>query len=164
MKTVNIGIVAHVDAGKTSLTERFLFETNIIAEIGRVDHGNTQTDSLDLEKRRGITIKASVVSFFVHDLKINLIDTPGHADFIAEVERSFSVLDGAILLISAVEGIQAQTKFLMTILLKLGIPTIFFVNKIDRRGAEFHTLLTRIKKIPSIMKSICGFLAKCRKK
>ncbi len=134
MKIVNIGIVAHVDAGKTSLTERILFETNVIDEIGRVDQGNTQTDSLDLEKRRGITIKASVVSFFVQDLKINLIDTPGHADFIAEVERSFSVLDGAILVISAVEGIQAQTKFLMTILMKLGIPTIIFVNKIDRRG------------------------------
>ncbi|GCE21793.1 tetracycline resistance protein [Dictyobacter kobayashii] len=137
--------MAHVDAGKTSLTERILFETNVIAEIGRVDQGNTQTDSLDLEKRRGITIKASVVSFFVQDLKINLIDTPGHADFIAEVERSFSVLDGAILVISAVEGIQAQTKFLMNILMKLGIPTIIFINKIDRRGAQSHTLVKQIK-------------------
>jgi len=91
-KTINIGIVAHVDAGKTSLTERILYEMNVIDEIGRVDKGNTQTDSLELEKRRGITIKASVVSFFVNDLKINLIDTPGHPDFIAEVERSFSVL------------------------------------------------------------------------
>ena len=145
MKRVNIGIVAHVDAGKTSLTERILFETNVIAEIGRVDQGNTQTDSLDLEKRRGITIKASVVSFFVQDLKINLIDTPGHPDFIAEVERSFSVLDGAILVISAVEGIQAHTKFLMAILKKLGIPTIIFVNKIDRRGAQSHTLVKHIK-------------------
>lgn len=145
MRRVNIGIVAHIDAGKTSLTERILFETNVIDEIGRVDEGNTQTDSLDLEKRRGITIKASVVSFFVQDLKINLIDTPGHADFIAEVERSFSVLDGAILVISAVEGVQAQTKFLVTLLMKLGIPTIIFVNKIDRRGAQSHTLVTRIK-------------------
>ena len=145
MRKVNIGIVAHVDAGKTSLTERILFETNVIDEIGSVDEGNTQTDSLDLEKRRGITIKASVVSFFVQDLKINLIDTPGHADFIAEVERSFSVLDGAILVISAVEGVQAQTKFLMTLLRKLGIPTIIFVNKIDRRGAQSHTLVARIK-------------------
>lgn len=145
MRRVNIGIVAHIDAGKTSLTERILFETNVIDEIGRVDEGNTQTDSLDLEKRRGITIKASVVSFFVQDLKINLIDTPGHADFIAEVERSFSVLDGAILVISAVEGVQAQTKFLMTLLMKLGIPTIIFVNKIDRRGAQSHTLVTHIK-------------------
>src|SRR5947207_12629587 len=145
MNIVNIGIVAHVDAGKTSLTERILYETNVIDEIGRVDKGNTQTDSLELEKRRGITIKASVVSFFVNDLKINLIDTPGHADFIAEVERSFSVLDGAILLLSAVEGIQAQTKILLTVLRELGIPTIIFVNKIDRSGAQSTALIKRIK-------------------
>ncbi|GHO62367.1 tetracycline resistance protein [Ktedonobacter sp. SOSP1-52] len=151
MTTVNIGIVAHVDAGKTSLTERILFETHVIDAIGRVDQGNTQTDSLDLEKRRGITIKASVVSFSIQDktldktLKINLIDTPGHADFIAEVERSFSVLDAAILVISAVEGIQAQTKFLMSLLTRLGIPTIIFINKIDRSGAQSHTLVKHIK-------------------
>ena len=134
MKIVNIGIVAHVDAGKTSLTERILFESKVIDKIGRVDEGTTQTDSMDLEKRRGITIKASVVSFPVQDIKVNLIDTPGHADFIAEVERSFSVLDGAVLVISAVEGIQAQTKFLMSILVQLGIPAILFINKIDRVG------------------------------
>ena len=145
MQVTNIGIVAHVDAGKTSLTERILYETNVIDEIGRVDKGNTHTDLLDLEKSRGITIKASVVSFFVNDLKINLIDTPGHADFIAEVERSFSVLDGAILVISAVEGIQAQTKILMKILLRLGIPTLIFVNKIDRTGAQSHTIIEDIK-------------------
>ncbi|QBD74713.1 TetM/TetW/TetO/TetS family tetracycline resistance ribosomal protection protein [Ktedonosporobacter rubrisoli] len=145
MQTLNIGIVAHVDAGKTSLTERVLYETHVIDEIGRVDKGNTQTDSMELEKRRGITIKASVVSFFVQDLKINLIDTPGHADFIAEVERSFSVLDGAILLISAVEGIQAQTKILLAVLMRLGIPTIIFINKIDRSGAQSTTLLKRIQ-------------------
>jgi len=143
--TINIGIVAHVDAGKTSLTERILYETHVIDEIGRVDKGTTQTDSLDLEKRRGITIKASVVSFFVDTLKINLIDTPGHADFLAEVERSFSVLDGAILLISAVEGIQAQTKILHSALLKLRIPTIIFINKIDRSGAQADELIKRIK-------------------
>src|SRR6266567_4679957 len=145
MKTINIGIVAHVDAGKTSLTERVLYETHVIDEIGRVDQGNTQTDSMELEKRRGITIKASVVSFFVQDLKINLIDTPGHSDFIAEVERSFSVLDGAILVISAVEGIQAQTKILMSILMKLGIPTLIFVNKIDRSGAQSDRVIESIK-------------------
>ena len=144
-KTINIGIVAHVDAGKTTLTERILYETHVIAEIGRVDKGTTQTDSLELEKRRGITIKASVVSFLVNDLKINLIDTPGHADFIAEVERSFSVLDGAILVLSAVEGVQAQTKILMTVLMKLAIPTIIFVNKIDRSGAQSDALIERIK-------------------
>ncbi len=145
MTTINIGIVAHVDAGKTSLTERILYETHVIDEIGRVDQGTTQTDSLDLEKRRGITIKASVVSFFVNHLKINLIDTPGHPDFLAEVERSFSVLDGAILLISAVEGIQVQTKILHSALLKLRIPTIIFINKIDRSGAQSDELIKRVK-------------------
>lgn len=145
MTTINIGIVAHVDAGKTSLTERILYETHVIDEIGRVDKGTTQTDSLDIEKRRGITIKASVVSFFFNTLKINLIDTPGHPDFLAEVERSFSVLDGAILLISAVEGIQAQTKILLSALLKLRIPTIIFINKIDRSGAQSDELIKRVR-------------------
>ncbi|KEK22175.1 tetracycline resistance ribosomal protection protein [Bacillus gaemokensis] len=145
MKTINIGIVAHVDAGKTSLTERILYETNVIQEIGQVDKGSTQTDSLELERKRGITIKASVVSFFINNLKVNVIDTPGHADFIAEVERSFRVLDGAVLVISAVEGIQAQTKILMRTLQKLRIPTILFVNKIDRTGAQTTKVIQHIK-------------------
>ncbi|MGZ7148936.1 GTP-binding protein [Bacillus sp. BC08] len=149
MTTINIGIVAHVDAGKTSLTERILYETNVIKEIGRVDSGNTQTDSLELERQRGITIKASVVSFCINDLKVNVIDTPGHADFIAEVERSFCVLDGAILVISAVEGVQAQTKILMWTLQKLNIPTILFVNKIDRSGANTEKVMKQIKEILS---------------
>ncbi|HDR4559777.1 GTP-binding protein [Bacillus cereus] len=149
MTTINIGIVAHVDAGKTSLTERILYETNVIKEIGRVDSGNTQTDSMALEKQRGITIKASVVSFFINDLKVNVIDTPGHADFIAEVERSFRVLDGAILVISAVEGVQAQTKILMRTLQKLNIPTILFVNKIDRNGANTEKVMKQIKDVLS---------------
>ncbi|HDR7517808.1 translation factor GTPase family protein [Bacillus mobilis] len=149
MTTINIGIVAHVDAGKTSLTERILYETNVIKEIGRVDSGNTQTDSMALEKQRGITIKASVVSFCINDLKVNVIDTPGHADFIAEVERSFRVLDGAILVISAVEGVQAQTKILMRTLQKLNIPTILFVNKIDRSGANTEKVMKQIKEVLS---------------
>ncbi|TBX60644.1 TetM/TetW/TetO/TetS family tetracycline resistance ribosomal protection protein [Bacillus mycoides] len=149
MTTINIGIVAHVDAGKTSLTERILYETNVIKEIGRVDSGSTQTDSMELERQRGITIKASVVSFFIDDVKVNVIDTPGHADFIAEVERSFRVLDGAILVISAVEGVQAQTKILMRTLQKLNIPTILFVNKIDRSGANTEKVVKQIKTILS---------------
>ncbi|KKZ93464.1 hypothetical protein B4147_2700 [Bacillus wiedmannii] len=149
MTTINIGIVAHVDAGKTSLTERILYETNVIKEIGRVDSGSTQTDSMELERQRGITIKASVVSFFIDDVKVNVIDTPGHADFIAEVERSFRVLDGAILVISAVEGVQAQTKILMRTLQKLDIPTILFVNKIDRSGANTEKVVKQIKEILS---------------
>lgn len=114
-----------------------------------VDSGNTQTDSMELERQRGITIKASVVSFYINDLKVNVIDTPGHADFIAEVERSFCVLDGAILVISAVEGVQAQTKILMRTLQKLNIPTILFVNKIDRSGANTEKVVKHIKTILS---------------
>lgn len=136
MHIINIGILAHVDAGKTSLAERILYDTNVIDELGRVDQGNTQMDAMELERKRGITIKASVVSFELHGLKVNLIDTPGHADFIAEVERSLSVLDGVILVVSAVEGVQAQTKILFSVLKKMGLPTILFVNKIDRLGAQ----------------------------
>ncbi len=145
MKIINIGIVAHVDAGKTSLTERILFDAHVIDKVGRVDQGNTQTDSMELEKQRGITIKASVVSFYINGIKLNLIDTPGHADFIAEVERSLSVLDGVILVISAVEGVQAQTKVLMSVLKKLAIPTILFVNKIDRTGAQSDSIIRNIQ-------------------
>jgi ribosomal protection tetracycline resistance protein len=136
VRTLNLGILAHVDAGKTSLTERLLFTAGVIDEIGRVDDGSTQTDSLALERQRGITIKSAVVSFAIHDVTVNLIDTPGHPDFIAEVERVLNVLDGAVLVISAVEGVQAQTRVLMRTLQRLRIPTILFVNKIDRGGAD----------------------------
>ena len=111
--TLNLGILAHVDAGKTSLTERLLFAAGVIDEVGSVDKGSTQTDTLALERQRGITIKSAVVSFGIGDVTVNLIDTPGHPDFIAEVERVLSVLDGAVLVISAVEGVQAQTRVLM---------------------------------------------------
>ena len=120
------------DAGKTSLTERLLYAAGVIDEIGSVDDGSTQTDSLALERQRGITIKSAVVSFVIDDVTVNLIDTPGHPDFIAEVERVLSVLDGAVLVISAVEGVQAQTRVLMRTLQRLRIPTLIFVNKIDR--------------------------------
>ncbi|GDY71854.1 hypothetical protein SAV31267_013390 [Streptomyces avermitilis] len=135
MHTLNLGILAHVDAGKTSLTERLLHTVGVIDEIGSVDEGNTQTDSLALERQRGITIKSAVVSFAINDTTVNLIDTPGHPDFIAEVERVLSVLDGAVLVVSAVEGVQAQTRVLLRTLQRLRIPTLLFVNKIDRGGA-----------------------------
>src|SRR5471032_2813280 len=136
MRTLNLGILAHVDAGKTSLTERLLYAAGVIDEIGRVADGSTQTDSLALERQRGITIEAAVVSFVVDGVTVNLIDTPGHPDFIAEVERVLSVLDGAVLVVSAVEGVQAQTRVLMRTLQRLHIPTLLFVNKIDRAGAD----------------------------
>ena len=132
MRTLNLGILAHVDAGKTSLTERLLLAAGVIDELGSVDDGNTQTDSLALERARGITIKSAVVSFVVGDVTVNLIDTPGHPDFIAEVERVLGVLDGAVLVVSAVEGVQAQTRVLMRALQRLRVPTLIFVNKIDR--------------------------------
>jgi ribosomal protection tetracycline resistance protein len=136
LRTLNLGILAHVDAGKTSLTERLLYDVGVIREIGSVDAGSTQTDTLALERRRGITIKSAVVSFTVDDVTVNLVDTPGHPDFIAEVERSLAVLDGAVLVVSAVEGVQAQTRVLWRALERLRIPTIFFVNKTDRVGAD----------------------------
>ncbi|GAA0609183.1 TetM/TetW/TetO/TetS family tetracycline resistance ribosomal protection protein [Kribbella sandramycini] len=142
-----MGIVAHVDAGKTSLTERLLYAAGVIDRVGRVDDGNTQTDSMELERRRGITIRSAVVAFELGDLSVNLIDTPGHADFIAEVERALSVLDGAVLVLSAVEGVQAQTRLLMRTLRRLGIPTLIFVNKIDRVGARDVGLLADIDRL-----------------
>jgi ribosomal protection tetracycline resistance protein len=142
--TLNLGIVAHVDAGKTSLTERLLFAAGVIDEIGSVDDGSTQTDTMALERQRGITIKAAVVSFAVGDVTVNLIDTPGHPDFIAEVDRALSVLDGAVLVISAVEGVQPQTRVLMRALQRLGIPVVIFVNKIDRGGAGYDRVLDAI--------------------
>ncbi|MFI6335601.1 GTP-binding protein [Streptomyces sp. NPDC050535] len=144
MHMLNLGILAHVDAGKTSLTERLLHAVGVIDEIGRVDDGSTQTDTLALERRRGITIKSAVVSFTVDDVTVNLIDTPGHPDFIAEVERVLSVLDGAVLVVSAVEGVQAQTRVLMRTLQRLRIPTLVFVNKIDRAGARYERVLEQI--------------------
>ena len=142
MRTLNLGIVAHVDAGKTTLTERLLYAAGVIDEIGSVDDGNTQTDTLALERQRGITIKSAVVSFVIDDdVTVNLIDTPGHPDFIAEVERVLNVLDGAVLVISAVEGVQAQTRVLMRTLQRLRIPTLLFVNKIDRGGAGCERVL-----------------------
>jgi ribosomal protection tetracycline resistance protein len=144
MRILNLGILAHVDAGKTSLTERLLYAAGVIDAIGSVDDGNTQTDSLAQERARGITIKSAVASFALGDIAVNLIDTSGHPDFIAEVERALSVLDGAVLVISAVEGVQAQTRVLMRTLQRLRIPTAIFVNKIDRQGAQHGALLESI--------------------
>src|SRR5512144_1985119 len=136
MRTLNLGILAHVDAGKTTLTERLLFAAGIIDTVGSVDAGTTQTDTLALERQRGITIKSAVVSFTIGGVTVNLVDTPGHPDFIAEVERVLSLLDGAVLVVSAVEGVQPQTPLLFRALQRLHVPTLIFVNKIDRTGAD----------------------------
>ena len=144
MRTLNLGILAHVDAGKTTLTERLLYTAGVIDAIGSVDEGNTQTDYLALERQRGITIKSAVVSFVIDNITINLIDTPGHPDFIAEVERVLNVLDGVVLVVSGVEGVQAQTRVLIRALRRLHIPTLLFVNKLDRAGADEGRVLREI--------------------
>ena len=144
--TLNLGILAHVDAGKTSLTERLLFEAGAIDAPGRVDDGTTRTDSMDIERRRGITVRTNVASFAVGDVQVNLIDTPGHSDFIAEVERSLAVLDAAVLVVSAVEGVQSQTVVLWRALRRLAVPTLIFVNKIDRGGADPARVLAEISR------------------
>jgi ribosomal protection tetracycline resistance protein len=144
-RTLNLGILAHVDAGKTTLTERLLHAAGVIDEPGDVDRGTTQTDTLPLEQQRGITIKSAVVSFEIDDVTVNLIDTPGHPDFIAEVERVLDVLDGAVLVVSAVEGVQAQTPLLMRALQRLRVPTLLFVNKTDRAGADTGRVLDAIR-------------------
>ncbi len=146
MPTLNIGILAHVDAGKTSLTERLLYDTGTIDGLGSVDAGSTQTDTGDIERRRGITIRSAVASFAVGDLRVNLIDTPGHSDFVAEVERALGVLDGAVLVLSAVEGVQAHSRVLMKTLHRMRLPTLVFVNKIDRRGARHEGTLEEIRR------------------
>jgi ribosomal protection tetracycline resistance protein len=145
MRTLNLGILAHVDAGKTSLTERLLFHAGVIRTLGGVDTGDTQTDTLQLERERGITIRSAVASFSADGTRINLLDTPGHPDFIAEVERVLGVLDGAVLVVSAVEGVQAQTRVLMRALVRLKVPTIIFLNKIDRRGADDENALANLR-------------------
>ncbi len=143
-RILNLGVLAHVDAGKTSLTERLLFESGAIAALGSVDSGTTHTDTLPLEQQRGITIRAAVVPFTWNDVQVNLIDTPGHPDFIAEVERSLSVLDAVILVVSAVEGVQPQTRRLARVIRAIGLPCIIFCNKIDRMGARERSLLAEL--------------------
>ena len=155
--SLNLGIVAHVDAGKTSLTERLLYEAGVLDAPGSVDAGTTSTDSLDLERRRGITIRAAVTSFELSEpdgragvaddaLTVNLLDTPGHPDFIAEVERSLAVLDAAVLVLSAVEGVQPQTVVIWRALQRIGVPTLLFVNKVDRSGADVDRVLEQVRR------------------
>lgn len=145
MKIINLGILAHVDAGKTTLTESLLYTSGAIAELGSVDEGTTRTDTMNLERQRGITIQTAVTSFQWEDVKVNIIDTPGHMDFLTEAYRSLSVLDGAVLVISAKDGVQAQTRILFHALQKMDIPTIIFINKIDQNGIDLQRVYQSIK-------------------
>ncbi len=145
MKALSLGILAHIDAGKTSTTERLLYDTGVIEELGAVDAGTTHTDTMDQERRRGITIQAAVTAFAIDDVQVSLVDTPGHPDFIAEIERVLDILDGVVLVISSVEGIQAQTRVLFRAVKRMGIPCLLFANKIDRLGARYESLLDEIR-------------------
>jgi len=146
MKKLNIGVIAHVDAGKTTLTENILFHGGVIKETGRVDKGSTTTDNMAVERRRGISVRAAATTFVVGDITYNLIDTPGHVDFVAEVERSLVVLDGVVMVVSAVEGLQSQTRVLMDTIRAFGIPAIVFINKIDRVGADALGVIADVNK------------------
>jgi len=145
-KIRNVGILAHVDAGKTTITENFLYLSGQIKKLGSVDDGTTQTDFLDVERERGISVRSSNTSFDWEGIKINLIDTPGHVDFSADVERVLRVMDCAVIVISAVEGVQAHTETLWNALQNRKIPTLIFINKIDRAGSDVELVLSEIRK------------------
>jgi len=146
-KIRNIAFFAHVDAGKTTVTENLLFSSGNIRTKGNVDKGTSHTDFLDIEKEKGISVRAACVSFTKNDITINLIDTPGHIDFSSETERTMLAIDAAVLIISAVEGVQSHTENLWQLLQKLNIPTIFFINKIDRSGADTEQVIDEVNKI-----------------
>lgn len=145
MKKRNIGIMAHVDAGKTTTTERILFYTGKTHRIGNVDTGNATMDWMPQEQERGITITSAATVCYWRDFQINLIDTPGHVDFTAEVERSLRVLDGAVALFSAVDGVEPQSETVWHQANKYNIPRLIFINKMDRVGADFSFAINDIK-------------------
>ncbi len=145
MGVINIAFAAHVDAGKTTLTELMLYKTGAIRKLGSVDNGTAQTDFLPVERERGISVRAAVTTLNIGETTVNLIDTPGHADFSAEVCRALSVIDGCILILSAVEGVQAQTEIIFDTLRKHNIPTIMFINKTDRMGADVGAVYDQIR-------------------
>ena len=148
-KLRNIGIFAHVDAGKTTLSEQLLTHAGVLRKAGSVDAGTTRTDDLPIEQRRGISVKATCVQLTWKDVAINLIDTPGHVDFTAEVERSLWALDAAVLVICGVEGVQPQTETLFHALKEQQIPTILFINKMDREGANLDAVMRQIHRLLS---------------
>ena len=144
-KIRNIGIMAHIDAGKTTATERILYYTGITHKMGEVHDGTATMDWMEQEQERGITITSAATTCFWKDVRINIIDTPGHVDFTAEVERSLRVLDGAICLLGAVEGVEPQTETVWRQGDKYEVPRIVFVNKMDRVGADFFGCVRMVK-------------------
>jgi elongation factor G len=144
-KTRNIGIMAHIDAGKTTTTERILYYTGITHKMGEVHEGTAVMDWMEQEQERGITITSAATTCFWRDIRINIIDTPGHVDFTAEVERSLRVLDGAIAILGAVEGVEPQTETVWRQADKYRVPRIVFVNKMDRAGANFEECVRQLR-------------------
>src|SRR6202453_2169922 len=142
----NIGIIAHVDAGKTTTTERILYFSGSKHKVGDVDDGNTTTDFDPLEKAKGITINSAAVAIEWGDTQISIIDTPGHVDFTAEVERSLRVLDGGVCVFDAVHGVQPQSEKVWRQADKYGVPRICFINKIDKMGADFEHAVDTLRK------------------
>lgn len=141
----NIGIIAHIDAGKTTTTERILYYTGMVHRIGEVDDGTTTTDWMEEEKERGITIQSAAITTFWKNKQINIIDTPGHVDFTAEVERSLRVLDGAVGIFCAVSGVEAQSETVFRQAERYKVPRIAYINKCDRMGADFYRTLAEIE-------------------
>jgi len=144
-KVRNIGIMAHIDAGKTTTTERILYYTGKLHRLGEVHDGAATMDWMEQEKERGITITSAATTCYWADHQINIIDTPGHVDFTAEVERSLRVLDGAIALFCAVGGVEPQSETVWRQADKYQVPRIAFINKMDRVGADFYNALTMIR-------------------
>ena len=148
-----IGILAHVDAGKTTFAEQILYHTNVIRNIGRVDHKNSFLDSHNIERQRGRTVFSDQAKFEIGKSTYYLIDTPGHIDFSCEMERAISIMDYAIIIVSAVEGVQAHTETVWNLLRKYNVPTMFFINKIDRTGADINKVINEIK--INLTKKLC---------
>jgi len=144
-RTRNIGVIAHIDAGKTTTTERILFYTGKTHRIGSVDDGTTVTDWMEQERERGITITAAAITCIWRDIQINIIDTPGHIDFTAEVQRSLRVLDGGVVVFDAVNGVEPQSETVWRQADRYNVPRICYINKMDRTGADFHRVVSMIR-------------------
>ncbi|WP_204244996.1 TetM/TetW/TetO/TetS family tetracycline resistance ribosomal protection protein [Cloacibacillus sp. An23] len=146
-RPLTIGILAHVDAGKTTLTEQMLFQSGAVRSLGRVDDGSAHTDFTEFERRRGISVRAASAFLTWKGAKIYVIDTPGHSDFSGETERAARAMDFAVVAVSAVEGVQAQTEVIWRALSKMGVPALFFINKTDREGADVDSVLGEISEL-----------------
>lgn len=162
MKKIALGILAHVDAGKTTLSEGLLYCAGKIRILGRVDSRNTFLDTNEIERKRGITVFSKQAVFEVGDTSITLLDTPGHTDFAAEAERTLQVLDYAVLVISATDGVQGHTKTIWEMLKSHSIPTFVFINKLDLDGADAEKVIEETEKRP--WRKLCKFFGQRQRK